>query len=136
MKRVPLYRRTGRKGKLSGLKERIVWQLSKRPMTGRELCAVLDVELKELNKAMYHTLKRTSTVHITASEWVTGADGLSDRTYTLERKARLVVPQGKTRIFTLNSMKHMGEDKKQEAIAAAKRRARLIKAGLYINEMG
>lgn len=136
MKRVAFYRRSGKKSPLCGLKEKVVWQLSKRPMTGRELCAVFGLSLAEFNRAVKNCLKNHGTAHIHASEWVRGADGLHDRTYTLVNVGYSYPTAGKSVIISRRSRELAQNGEREKNREAAKRRARLIKAGLYINELG
>lgn len=52
MKRMPFYRRPGKKGKFTWLKERVIWMINKRgsPVTGSEIDEVFGVTLIEFNR--------------------------------------------------------------------------------------
>lgn len=137
MKRNPFYRRKGTPGKHDGVKERFIWQLSKRPMTGSELSQILKVPRNELNKLAGEYLKQTGVATIEASEWFQAEDGLKDRVYTLVKVGKKAYPTaGKSIIFSENSRKIALAGERDEKRELAKRRARLIKSGLYINELG
>lgn len=47
MKRTPFYRRPGKVGKFSGLRERVIWMIQRRgrPVTGREIAEKFGVTL-------------------------------------------------------------------------------------------
>lgn len=137
MKRNAFYRRTGKPGKHNGLKERLIWQLSKRPMTGSELSQILKVPRNKLNKLAGEYLRQTGVAQIEASEWFDAEDGLKDRVYTLVKVGKKAYPtDGKSIIFSENSRKIALAGERDEKRELAKRRARLIASGLYINELG
>ncbi|CAM6815846.1 hypothetical protein ENINMM105M2_05145 [Enterobacter intestinihominis] len=50
MKRTPFYRRPGRTGQFSGLRERVIWMIQTRgrPVTGSEIAEKFGVTLIEL----------------------------------------------------------------------------------------
>lgn len=140
MKRSPFYRRQGKRGKYEGLKERMCWRLSKGPAMGAELAATFNIPLVEFNRIITKRLLTGSAVAVvTATEWEVRPDGIKDRLYTLERlgtKATAFPKAGKSILVSKKSLTNMHQGMKEKNIEAAKRRARLIKAGLYIDEMG
>ena len=135
MRKVAMYRR-GRGGVNDGLKERIIWQLSTRPMSERELSIALNEPRYRIRHNLRdHALRKCKVATITAGEWFTDESGERDRVYTLESKARRVAPAVTARkaiVVSINSLRGSGEDKRQKCIEAAARRSRLIKAGLWI----
>ncbi len=135
MRKVAMYRR-GRGGINDGLKERIIWQLSTRPMSERELSIALNEPRYRIRHNIRdHALSKCKVATITAGEWFTYDSGERDRVYTLESKARRVAPAVNKRkdiVVSINSLRESGEDKRQKCIEAAARRSRLIKAGLWI----
>jgi len=52
MKRTPFYRRPGRTGQFSGLRERVIWMIQTRgrPITGSEIAEKFGVTLIEFNR--------------------------------------------------------------------------------------
>lgn len=137
MKRVAFYRRAGRQdGKHTGLKEKIAWRLSKGQATGRELAELFGMPLTEFNVLIAHHIKWKKTVQIEATEWVKGEDGIRDRTYSLGKPPKYVSPRGKERIFTVKAAEQEARGERAKNIERAERRARLIAAGLYIDELG
>lgn len=136
MKRVAFYRRGGKEGTFTGLRERLAWHLSKGPATGRQICEAMGFKLAEFNAAIASkNLLKQKTACITASEWFVDEDGFRDRIYTLEGKPRRVVPEGgKTVIYSIKSLRHSSQENRKRNTERAERRARLIKAGLYIDE--
>lgn len=52
MKRTPFYRRPGRSGQFSGLRERVIWMIQTRgrPVTGSEIAEKFGVTLIEFNR--------------------------------------------------------------------------------------
>ena len=113
----------------SGFKEKAVWQLSKGPRTGRELSALFHMTLGEFNGLMRGCL-RGKTVIIEASEPVP-VDGCTDFTYTLVSTRRITRSHPETMIVSRRSFAERGEDKRQQNIIAAEKRARLISRGWY-----
>lgn len=140
MKRVPQYRHSGRPGKLSGMRERAVWYITKHggQATGAELAAMLGITLIEFNRVA-RTLTRGGglVANIVASPtWITET-GIVDRHFTMSTPARYIVQTSltaKTRLCTRRAIFHAAEGRRQEHIEKAARRSRLIAAGLYINE--
>lgn len=140
MKRVPHYRHSGRPGKLSGMRERCCWFISKNGgrATGSELAKILGLTLIEFNRVA-RTLSRGGgkVANIVASPtWITES-GIVDRHFTMTEPARYIVPTSltaKTRLCTRGAIFHAAEKCHQECIARAARRSRLIAAGLYIDE--
>ncbi|UYU30322.1 regulator [Siccibacter colletis] len=135
MKKLPFYRRPGRVGKFTGLKERMVWQLSKGPLTGTELCAIFGYSIAEFNKVVGKYIGVGKVVSISATEWFIRDDGTRDRIYQVEKKAKLVVPRGRSQVFTRNTLLNVDPDKRKACIDKASKRAGFIKAGLYFDEL-
>lgn len=138
MKRCPFYRRPGKQGKFAGLKERVIWMISKRgrPVTGTEIAEVFGITLAEFN-LVARTITRGSglVAKIVASEkWITES-GHVDRHFALIEPAKVVLPKNsKTRLFTRKSVAYSSKQMRQQCIEKAARRKRLIAAGLYIDE--
>lgn len=136
MKKVAMYRR-GRGGPNDGLKEKIVWLLSNGPMTGRHLHVATKLPLRSIHLQLRDERHLISaTAEISASDWYIDEEtGQRDRLYTLVRTPRRVITKAKankTIVVSVRSLAERGEDKRQQCIEAAARRARLIKAGLWI----
>jgi len=127
MKTHNFYRRNAHPN--SGFKERVCWQLSKRSMTGRELSALFHMTLGEFNGLMRGCL-RGKTAVIEAANPVP-VDGCTDYTYTLISTSRLTPTRPQTMLISRRSLAERGEDKRQQNIIAAEKRARLIKRGWY-----
>lgn len=127
MRKLAQYRRNTHPN--SGFKEKVAWQLSKGPRTGRELSAFFHMTLGEFNGLMRGCL-RGKTVVIEASEPVP-VDGCIDYTYTLIRTRRIVSSHPETMIVSHRSFAARGDDKRQQNIIAAEKRARLINKGWY-----
>ncbi|AER33632.1 hypothetical protein [Pantoea ananatis] len=126
MRKLAQYRRNNHPN--SGFKEKVTFQLSKRPQTGRELSAFFHVTLGEFNGLMRGCL-RGKTAVIEAANPVP-VDGCTDYTYTLISTSRITPARPQTMIISRRSLAERGEDKRQQHIEAAKRRARLIKKGI------
>lgn len=136
--RTPFYRRPGKKGKFTGLKERVIWMINKRgrPVTGSEIAEVFGVTLAEFNRVA-RTITRGSglVAKLTASETWETETGIVDRYFSLESPAKVITPKdSKTRLFTKKSAQYASAEEKERCIERAARRAWLIEAGLYINE--
>ncbi|NNS07288.1 hypothetical protein [Erwinia sp. JH02] len=136
MKKVAMYRR-GRGGPNDGLKEKIVWLLSKWPMTGRQLHMATKLPLRSIHRqlnAQRHLI--SATAEISAGEWYIDEETAQrDRLYTLVRNPRRITSAAatnKTIVVSINSLRDRGEEQRQACIEAAARRARLMKAGLWI----
>lgn len=71
---------------------------------------------------------------VESEKWING-DGICDRTFDLVTKPKVVTPQGESRLFTRRAIEQSQEGRRQECIARAARRSRLIAQGLYIDEM-
>lgn len=131
----PMYRR-GRPGNKTGIKERIVWQLSKRSMSGRELAASISEEYEGVRKQLGDAaISKNKTVTIEATDWFVDREGKRDRVYTLIGKPRRSTPKveaKKTIVVSLKSFAQTGEENRRKNEEAARRRRRLIKAGLYL----
>lgn len=139
MKRVAHYR-NGRPGKMSGMSEKCYWYLAShgKTATGSELAAFLKISLPEFNnRCRVLTRNNGMVANITASETWKTESGIVDRRFTLHGKPKFVAPSpGKkqTRYFTKRSIEYAKTNSQAACIELAERRARLIKAGLYINE--
>lgn len=127
MRKLSFYRRNSHPN--SGFKEKVTFQLSKGPRTGRELSAFFNMTLGEFNGLMRGCL-RGKTVVIEASEPVP-VDGCTDFTYTLVSTRRITRSHPETMIVSRRSFAERGEDKRQQNIIAAEKRARLISRGWY-----
>jgi len=138
MKKIAMYRR-GKGYANEGLKERILWQLSKRPMTAKELAAALKIDVHYIVVQMRdRTLSIDKVAKITAGEWFTDDTGFRDRVYSLADKVRRQAPKttrSQNILISKKSLSSLGEEQRQNNILAAQRRARLIAAGLYITEL-
>ncbi len=130
MRKIAHYRRNNHPN--SGFREKLSHQLSTGPKTGRELCALFHMSLAEFNHNIRDCLRRQGeTLQLVASDPVKVGRAI-DRTYTLARKPRRVLPT--TRNDCCVSRKQIAsrsEEQRQKCTEAAQRRARLIKAGLY-----
>jgi len=134
MKKLAQYRCSN--GPNAGFSEKLAWQLSKGPATGRELAARFGITLREFNRLINSTLRRGGeTLQVEASKPVSLGGNAIDRTYTLVRRPRRVAPQALPPMVINQS-----NDRSEEAIkrhrAAAKRRARVIASGIYMECMG
>ena len=135
MKRVAFYRRSGDQSTpLAGMKERVVWRLSKGPATGTELAEIFGITRVQLNHIATKWRPNERTSQIVASEWVPLTDGGRDRTYSLASKPKRVTPRGTETKYSTNTILNTNEETRRKNTERAKRRARLIKAGLYIDE--
>ena len=138
MKRIPFYRRPGKQGKFTGLKERVIWMINKRgrPVTGTEISEVFGVTLAEFN-LVARTLTRGGgqvAKIVTSEPWITET-GHIDRHFALAEPAKVVLPKNsKTRLFTRKSVAYSSKNMREQCIEKAERRKRLIAAGLYIDE--
>lgn len=137
MKRIPFYRRPGRTGKFSGLRERVIWMIQTRgrPVTGSEIAAAFGVTLTEFNRSAKNLTRGTGKVaQLEASPtWITDS-GIVDREFSLVTEAKVVIPKGKTRLCTRGAAIHASKRVHQQCLDKAERRRRLIKANLYIDE--
>lgn len=136
MKKIAMYRRSGIESPRAGLKEKIIWQLSNRPMTGQQLAEKLGVTRTELRCALNGRSRKDALVaEITAGEWILNHKGVRDRLYSLAGKARRVAPsvtESKRIVISLKNAGRANEEERQKCIAAAQRRERLMAAGLWI----
>lgn len=138
MKRMPFYRRPGKKGKFSGLKERVIWMINKRgrPVTGAEIAEVFGVTLIEFNRcANGLTRGNGRIVELVVSEKWVNEDGVADRSFSLKGSPKVITPVGKSRLFTKRAIAQAAKGQRELNIERAARRSRLIAAGLYIDEM-
>jgi len=127
MLKQPHYRRNQHPN--NGFKEKVVWQLSKHPMTGRELSALFHMSLGEFNSLMRGCLRGKAAV-ITASEPVP-VDACTDYTYTLISTKRTTHKNPKAIVVSWRAFGMATNDSQRINTEAAQRRARLIDAGLY-----
>jgi len=127
MLKQPHYRRNQHPN--NGFKEKVVWQLSKGPRTGRELSALFHMSLGEFNSLMRGCL-RGKTAVITASEPVP-VDACTDYTYTLISTKRTTHKNPKAIVVSWRAFGMATNDSQRINTEAAQRRARLIDAGLY-----
>ncbi len=118
----------------SGFKEKVVFQLSKKPMTGRELSALFHMSLGQFNSLMRGCLHGETAV-ITAADPVP-VDGCTDFTYSLISTSRITPARPQTMLISRRSLAERGEDKRQQNIIAAEKHARLIKRGWYQGYLG
>ena len=92
MKRVAFYRRSGDQSTpLAGMKERVVWRLSKGPATGTELAEIFGITRVQMNHIASKWHKNAKTAQIAASSW-------RERRYLI---CRIATPQfmgGKTHL--------------------------------------
>lgn len=134
MKKIAQYRRSH--GPNAGFSEKLAWQLSKGPATGRELAERFGISLSEFNNLINSTLRRGGeTLQVEASKPVSLGGNAIDRTYTLIRRPRRVARQALPPMV-INQSNDRSEAAIQRHRAAAKRRARLIASGLYMECMG
>ena len=134
MKKVAQFRRSN--GPNAGFSEKLAWRLSKGPATGCELAEWMGITLREFNRLILNTIRHGGkTLQVEASNPVCLGGNSVDRTYTLVRRPRRVAPQSLPPMVINQS-----NDRSEEAIhrhrAAAKRRARLIASGIYMECMG
>lgn len=135
MKRPAFYRRSGdQTTRNAGMKERIAWRLSKGPATGTELAAIFGITTGQMNHIASKWHKTEAIMQIKVSDWFSLPEGGRDRTYSLERKPKRITPQGETPKFTRKTMLASSDETRRINTERAKRRARLIAAGLYIDE--
>lgn len=139
MRKTAFYRRPGKAGTFTGVKERVIWMIQTRgrPVTGSEIAAVFGVTLQEFNHSAARTLTRGAghVAKIEASPTWKTEDGITDRHFALVKPPAVVIPQNpKSRLFTKKSFGYCARGLREECIEKAERRARLIKAGLYIDE--
>lgn len=127
MRTLPNYRRNGRPNE--GFKEKVVYQLSKHDMTGRELSALFHMSLGQFNSLMRGCL-RGETAVIAASDPVP-VDACTDYTYTLVSTKRTTHKNPKAIVVSWRAFGMTTDDSQSINTEAAQRRARLIDAGLY-----
>lgn len=125
MRKLAQYRRNNHLN--SGFKEKVTFQLSKGPQTGRELSAFFHMTLGEFNGLMRGCLRgKTAVIQATNPMPI---DGCTDYTYTLVSTSRVTPSRPQTMLISRRSLAERGEDKRQQNIIAAKRRARVIALG-------
>lgn len=133
----PLFRR-GSQGQRCGIREKIVWQLSKRPMSCHDLAEILSVPAYVIRDNLNHgNLERCRSVNITAGAPFVNREGKRDRIYTMHGKPVRIVPDGPSRkqiFISKKSLSTRGNASREKYEEQAERRRRLIKAGLYITE--
>lgn len=134
MRKLAQYRRNNHPN--SGFKEKVAFQLSKGPRTGRELAALFGMTLGQFNHNIRDCFKRGGeTLQLNAVDRVITESGVPDQTYSLARRPKRVAV-GKGKPLVINHARGSSEERRQEAILAAQRRARLIKQGRYIDSIG
>lgn len=134
MKQLAQYRRSY--GPNAGFSEKIAWKLSLGPATGRELAEWMGITLPEFNRLILNTMHRGGeTLQIEATNQVSLGGGSVDRTYKLLRRPRRVAPPA-MRPMIINPNNDRSEEAIKRHRAAAKRRARLIASGIYLECMG
>ncbi|MEN4658736.1 hypothetical protein E1N66_12280 [Pantoea allii] len=134
MKKLAQYRRSN--GPNAGFSEKLAWQLSKGPATGRELAERFGMSLREFNRLIINTMRHGGkTLQVEASNQVSLGGNSIDRTYTLIRRPRRVAPQALPPMV-INQSNDRSEESIKRHRAAAKRRARLIASGIYMKCMG
>lgn len=119
---------------MQGMKERVIWRLSKGPQTGTQLAEIFGVTTGRMNSLMGSVLRFNSVVNVEASDWFNLPEGGRDRTYTLTRSAKVVTPQGKSPLYSRKTIGIANDETRRINTEKAQRRARLIKAGLWIPE--
>lgn len=127
MLKQPHYRRNQHPN--SGFKEKVVWQLSKGPRTGRELSALFHMSLGQFNSLMRGCL-RGETAVIAASNPVP-VDACTDYTYTLVSTKRTTHKNPKAIVVSWRAFGMAADDSQRINTEAAQRRARLIDAGYW-----
>lgn len=129
MKKIAHYRRSH--GPNAGFSEKLAWQLSKGPATGRELAEWMGITLREFNRLILNTMRHGGeTLQVEASEPVNLGGNAIDRTYTLLRHPRRVAPQALPPMI-INPRNDRSEEAVKRHRAEAKRRARMIARGIY-----
>lgn len=131
MRKLAQYRRNNHPN--SGFKEKVAWQLSKGPRTGQQLADLFGMTLSQFNHQIRDCFNRSGeTLKLSATDPVITESGASDRTYSLARKPRRVAV-GKGKPMVISRTQEASQEARQQAIIAARRRARLIKQGRYID---
>lgn len=100
---------------------------------------MLGMDLPAFNRyARSALLSGSATAVISTGEWVKLEGRRLDRTYTLESIGgnRVKPVAGKSILVSKRTLSHLHPGMKEKNIEAAKRRARLIKAGIYIDALG
>ena len=139
MKRIAHYRK-GRPGALSGMSEKCYWYLAthNNKATGSELAAFLKITLRQFNNSARILTRGDGMVaNITASETWKTESGHVDRLFTLHGRPKYVTPKptgSQYKYYTKRSIEYSKTSCRDECLERAQRRARLISAGLYINE--
>nr|WP_314983496.1 hypothetical protein [uncultured Pantoea sp.] len=134
MKKLAQYRRSN--GPNAGFSEKLAWQLSKGPATGRELAERFGMSLRDFNRLIINTMRHGGeTLQVEASNPVCLDGNSIDRTYMLIRHPRRVARQALPPMV-INQSNDRSEEAIQRHRAAAKRRARLIASGIYMECMG
>ena len=127
MRKLPQYRR----GKYhNGLRERVAWQLSKHPMTGRELSPLFHMSLSEFNASLHGGFKGETAVIERTDPVKVGR--CTDYTYTLISTKRVTRKCAETIVISARSFGMAKPGNREKNIQDAQRRARLINAGLWV----
>lgn len=108
MRKIAQYRRNNHPN--SGFKEKVTFQLSKKPQTGRELSAFFHMTLGEFNGLMRGFL-RGKTAVIEATDPVQ-VGSCTDYTYTLVSTSRVTPSRPQTMLISRRSLAERGEDKR------------------------
>lgn len=132
----PMYRRGARDTK-NGAKERIIWMLSNRPMSGRELAEAIGEHYDVVRSRMSDScLNKNQTASISVTDWFIDRQGNRDRVYTLNGKPKRVaakVTAEKTLCISKKGMHIHGQEQREIHEKAAARRRRLMDAGLWVS---
>lgn len=91
MKRTPFYRRPGKVGKFSGLRERVIWMIQTRgrPVTGSEIAEKFGVTLVEFNRVANGITRGEGRIaQLIASETWLNEDGICDAPLTWSQGQR------------------------------------------------
>lgn len=135
MKKVAFYRRPS-KSPEGGFKERIVWLLSKRDMTGAEICHRMKLERRRFSALIKHALN--GKVVLIERYGLHVENGVEDYWYRLASKPKYITATTeqteKQIVISPRKRQFDPQESRRINIERAARRARLIKAGYYIDE--
>lgn len=143
MKRIAHYRRTGRKladgsqSPCAGLRERMVWALwPDKKLTGSQLAERFGITLAEFTRALGGKEIEGRVSKIVAGErFPIPGTKKTDRLYWLNGKPELALPTTNERTAIIVSKKAIeNRGDRQKSIERAKKRRKLIAAGIYIEE--
>ncbi|QHA89552.1 hypothetical protein [Serratia rhizosphaerae] len=125
--------RRGSRGRIDGFCERIIWMLSKEPLTSQELAGRLKIPHKELIKRMPALFHERKSYQVIAGEWFVNNKGEREREFRLVR-INTDKSIAKTKIkqsLTISNYGRRNEKNRERNRKMAKARARLIKSGKY-----